>query len=217
MIEMRERLPIPSAPGYEACEDGHVWRNGTRRKPISNGRGYLKIKLSIENVQRDAYVHRLVCEAFHGPCPPGLQCRHLNGNRSDNRPTNVEWASKAVNEADKVAHGTISRGEMCTNAVLTEAVVVEARRRVAAGERLDHLAAEFGVGRAVLGDAVRGHRWKHIPGACRPRDRFRRFTPCDVAHIRAMTEKVADLARHYGVHKNAIVQVRKRETYTDLP
>lgn len=43
-------------------------------------------------------VHRMVCEAFHGACPhEGWHVDHLNGNRGDNRPSNLEWVSPSTN------------------------------------------------------------------------------------------------------------------------
>lgn len=137
--------PIPSAPGYFADDNGDIWRNGTKRVIMDNGRGYKRIKLSIRNKQIDGYVHRLVCEAYHGPCPDGRQCRHLDGVRDNNKPGNLQWATKAENEADKVTHGTLVHGERVVTSVLTEAMVIECRRRREAGETVTHIAASIGV------------------------------------------------------------------------
>ncbi|WP_316228337.1 MULTISPECIES: HNH endonuclease [unclassified Bradyrhizobium] len=157
--------PIPSCPHYFACQNGHIWRDGAQLSERSNGKGYLQVTVSIEGRTFDRYVHRLVCEAYHGPCPPGLQCRHGDGKRNNNIPSNVSWATKAVNEADKIAHGTLNAGERNGQAQLTEAIVIEARRRVAAGEQIKQIAAEFGVHRGTMRDAVRGKKWRHLPGA----------------------------------------------------
>ncbi|MDE2095631.1 MAG: HNH endonuclease [Patescibacteria group bacterium] len=72
-------------------------------------------------------VHRLVLEAFIGPCPPGMECRHLNGNRSDNRLENLCWGTRIENVEDKRKHGTILRGEMNPNAKLTADTVIQIR------------------------------------------------------------------------------------------
>jgi hypothetical protein len=163
--------PIPSAPGYYADELGDIWRNGTRRKAMDNGKGYKRIKLSIGNKQRDAYIHRLVCEAYHGPCPPGFACRHLDGIRDHNSPYNLMWSDKATNEADKVVHGTIARGSKIGTSRLTEAIVMDARRRAAAGERGDLIAASYGVPAHTMRDAIAGRKWKHLPGAVKNMDK----------------------------------------------
>ena len=46
-------------------------------------------------------VSRLVCTAFHGPCPPGFTCLHISKGidmisaRADDRAENLRWASRA--------------------------------------------------------------------------------------------------------------------------
>lgn len=43
-------------------------------------------------------VARLVCEAFHGPPPPGSPyCLHINENALDNRPENLKWGTQKEN------------------------------------------------------------------------------------------------------------------------
>ena len=160
--------PVPHCPGYLASDDGHVYRDGTQRKPNTNGRGYLKIKVSVNNVQWDEYIHRMVCAAYHGPCPDGMECRHLDGQRQNNRPANLEWSDKLTNEGDKRRHGTLNIGTFNGVAKLTPDLVVAMRDRARAGESIQAIAESLGLGRAVVGDAVCGRRWNHIPGALPP-------------------------------------------------
>lgn len=43
-------------------------------------------------------VHRLVCEAFHGPAPEGKNVvLHLNEDACDNRPENLRWGTQKEN------------------------------------------------------------------------------------------------------------------------
>lgn len=43
-------------------------------------------------------VHRLVCEAFHGPAPfEKAVVMHLNENPDDNRPENLQWGTQREN------------------------------------------------------------------------------------------------------------------------
>lgn len=42
-------------------------------------------------------VHRLVCEAFHGPAPAGLLCLHADENARNNRPANLSWGTQKEN------------------------------------------------------------------------------------------------------------------------
>lgn len=51
-------------------------------------------------------VHFLVCEAFHGPRPPGQVTRHLDGDKLNNRASNLAWGTPSENSLDSVRHGT---------------------------------------------------------------------------------------------------------------
>ena len=43
-------------------------------------------------------VHRIVCEAFHGPSPdPAWYVIHINENALDNRPENLRWGPRKEN------------------------------------------------------------------------------------------------------------------------
>ena len=47
-------------------------------------------------------MHRLVCAAFHGPCPNDTYtCDHINRDSSDNRASNLRWASKSEQKCNQ--------------------------------------------------------------------------------------------------------------------
>lgn len=43
------------------------------------------------------FVHKIVAEAFLGPCPEGFQINHRNGEKNDNRATNLEYVTRSEN------------------------------------------------------------------------------------------------------------------------
>jgi hypothetical protein len=118
---------------------------------------------SADQVERRA-VHKLVAEAFLGPCPPGQQVRHLDGNNQNNAATNLTYGTKRENELDKMRHGTLTHGERNGAAKLTWATVDEIRRRYAAGESQVTIALDYAaVHPGTIGKVVRGERWTTRP------------------------------------------------------
>ena len=75
--------------------------NPTLLKQKTKGDGYREVCLKVAGVQRMAYVHRLMLEAFVGPAPAGTQVAHLNGDPSDNRLNNLQWVPQKVNAAQR--------------------------------------------------------------------------------------------------------------------
>ncbi|MGH8035083.1 MAG: HNH endonuclease signature motif containing protein, partial [Lysobacterales bacterium] len=51
-------------------------------------------------------VHRLVLEAFVGPCPDGMVGCHNDGDTRNNRLSNRRWDTPGSNNRDKQVHGT---------------------------------------------------------------------------------------------------------------
>lgn len=70
-------------------------------KPIQRPDGYLVVNLK----QHSRRIHRLVLEAFIGSCPRGYECRHLDGNRQNNKLTNLTWGTRSENAQDRIKHG----------------------------------------------------------------------------------------------------------------
>ena len=69
--------------------------------------GHLKVSIRMNGRYYHAWVHRLVLEAFVGPCPPGMETRHLNGNPKDNRLVNLAWGTPSENSQDTKDHGHV--------------------------------------------------------------------------------------------------------------
>lgn len=67
--------------------------------------GYHRVSLNAFGSRQTRKVHRLVLEAFVGPCPDGMMACHNNGIRNDNRIENLRWDTGSSNMYDRVRHG----------------------------------------------------------------------------------------------------------------
>ena len=153
---------VPGYEGrYEVSDLGRV-RNIVRGQPLKpwpNGKGgYLQVSLHENTVRETFTVHRLVLEAFAGPPGPAQECRHINGDRKDNRLSNLAWATHAENEKDKVLHGTRIRGDKHFWAVLNEAQVLRIREDA---RPLKAIAGEYGVHIATVSAIRLRKSWRH--------------------------------------------------------
>lgn len=71
----------------------------------STSDGYRLLTLCAGGKRTNRPVHQLVVLAFIGPRPEGMEVRHLNGIRSDNRLENLMYGTKKENMADRALHG----------------------------------------------------------------------------------------------------------------
>ena len=88
---------------YEVSNLGRVrslpksGREGKILSPQMDRRGYRFVHLRINGQRKTGKVHRLVAQAFL-PNPDNYpQVNHKNGNKSDNRVSNLEWCSREYN------------------------------------------------------------------------------------------------------------------------
>jgi hypothetical protein len=123
------RPVIGYAGFYEVSDQGHVRsldrvtasgpRRGKLLKPqiLNNSAKHLQVSLSRYGNARHRLIHQLVLEAFVGPRPPGLECRHLNDDSTDNRLSNLVWGTRSENLHDMVRNGkhTMAAKTHCVN------------------------------------------------------------------------------------------------------
>jgi hypothetical protein len=106
-------------------------------------------------------VHRLVLEAFVGPCPRGLECRHRNDVGADNRLTNLVWGTRRENLLDRRSTGRVWRmpGTSNPSAKLTPKTADQARALALRGMAQDAIARKLRVSQTTISLTIRGLRW----------------------------------------------------------
>lgn len=156
-------LGIPDFPEYRIGAHGEVLSLINKPRILKGGKmgNYRGIQLKDASGRfQSRYVHRLVAEAFYGPCPPGKECCHNDGDRHNNDALNLRWDTHEANEADRIAHGATNRGEKSPMAKLTRAHVQEMRAERARTSAPYHaIAAKFGVSTMTAYRAITGQSW----------------------------------------------------------
>jgi HNH endonuclease/NUMOD4 motif len=79
-------------------------KHGRILSAAPDGRGYLKYGFRKDGAYYNYAAHQLVTAAFIGPMPEGMQVRHLNGNKEDNRLENLVYGTAKENSEDRERH-----------------------------------------------------------------------------------------------------------------
>lgn len=168
---------IERLPGYRFGNDGSVqscWSRGGHCpvhtdiwRDISESRmqkGYSVTWLTVNGDPERFLTHRLILEAFVGPCPDGMEACHNNGIKADNRIDNLRWDTHEGNSRDKIRHGTQQRGEKHPIAKLTDQDVINIREEYRSGRKgVNQIARDFGVSSGTVSMIVQRKSWAHIP------------------------------------------------------
>lgn len=123
------------------------------------------INLRVGGKQCRFYVHRLILEAFVGPCPDGLECLHHDGNPANNWIGNLSWGTHVKNVDDSRRHETCQMGhlgEKNGQAKLMEADIPVIRRLASEGVVYHDIAARFGTTTPNVCYIVNRKSWAHI-------------------------------------------------------
>lgn len=140
--------------------DGRRWK-ARASKPKASRTGHLAVRLC-DGKHYWLGVHRLVLEAFIGPCPDGMEGCHNDGNPANNTLANLRWDTRAGNHADKIAHGTSLHGSRNHLAKLCAEDILAIREMSRGGITARAISAKYSVTAANISSILAGKTWQQI-------------------------------------------------------
>jgi len=162
-----EWSPVVGYEGrYEVSTLGNVaslnYKRSGRRKNLCHGLdscGYLQVCI----IGKTKLVHNLVCAAFIGEKPNGMQVNHKDCDKSNSKLGNLEYVTPAQNMRHSVRMGThvAPKGEKSGMSKLTAAAVALIRACSDRAVKSKVLAEYFGVNISTIGRVVTGATWRH--------------------------------------------------------
>lgn len=167
---------IPDYEGYYQASnlgnirslDREVLNNGTyytvKGKILSQSthykNGYKSVMFTVDSKQKRLLVHRLVMFAFNGN--NNLDVNHRNGDKSDNRLSNLEWCTKSENTNHGFANDLMCDGESHHKTFLKEDQVRDIKLMLKKGCTNREIALKYQVRTGLINDIKKGRTWKKI-------------------------------------------------------
>ena len=156
---------VPGYTGYFVSDDGLIYGpSGKLMHQMTMPSGHLYVLCNRgRGKQHKLFVHRAVLLAYVGLPGNGQEARHLDGDPTHNKLSNLAWGTRYEQWDDRRRHGVAPIGESSGSHKLTESQVIEIRRKYA-NNRVTYrsLAKEYGVSHTTIGAAIKGHHWAHL-------------------------------------------------------
>jgi len=154
--------------GYEVSNMGRVRSMARKFQPQSyilkcnkTPKGYIAVALSHGNKETRRLVHRLVLSAFKGD-EKSLQVNHIDGNKSNNNLSNLEWVTQSQNIIHAYATGLmVKKGDTAANRKLNSSLVAEIRAKFSPKKYTRKmLSLEYGVSESTIHAIILKRNWK---------------------------------------------------------
>lgn len=114
---------IEEFPSYKITNLGNIINSKGLKLNIGrrhSNSGYIQVRLFKDGKYYYRYLHRLVAIAFLPNPNKYRTINHINGNKLDNRITNLEWASDAQQQRHAFLHSLKPSGNSFTEEQLIE-------------------------------------------------------------------------------------------------
>lgn len=146
--------------------------NGTEKRILNPGKhrdGYLSVCLYKNKKKKFYLIHTIVLETFIGSCPPGMECRHLDGNPRNNTLGNLCWGTHSDNMKDRTKHGNFNWlkpnniGELNGKAKLNNWIIRIIKQLLKQGKLSQkEISQIFNIDRSEISNINTGKRWGYL-------------------------------------------------------
>ena len=148
---------VEGHPGYMVNADGKVrGPSGKVLRPSQKASGHAFVTTGPRGHRRNLMVHQAVLTAFAGPCPVGMEGRHLNGHPGDNRASNLRWGTRVEQREDDRRNGVIRR----PNDLVLDDTKARAIRDAQGHASSRSVGRAYGISHTTVQKIWRGERWK---------------------------------------------------------
>lgn len=147
---------------YAVEEDGKVFSYKSDRylKPVLNHHGYMMVCLyGAKSFHRMFMIHRLVALTFIPNPKKHPAVNHIDGDKTNNHVSNLEWCTTSYNVRDSYRRGThVSLKQR----KLTPAQAREVRQFYLDGYTVREIAKKVGLSSRATHDIIQGYHYKLI-------------------------------------------------------
>ena len=201
---------------------------------------YKRVSLYSDGGSTGCLIHRLVAKAFIPNPENKPYVNHLDGNRLNNKASNLEWCTAKENTHHAIENGLQRvKGEFQTNSKFTPKDILDIRKMLDEGRTSRSIAEDYDVHESTISLIKIGKHWSHIqepyrvrklnPKGGNPLDgvrilpsrfkNYRKLKPIDIINIRLLYKngvRQRDLINYYNTSKTSMNEICLNKTWTHI-
>lgn len=212
---------IENSRNYFVSEDGDIYRG--ERKLNGNVNNYLKVRIWYKDgLYKDHFVHRLVATAYVDNPHGKPIVNHIDGNKFNNHPSNLEWVTAKENSQHAVSIGLIKTGFEHQNAVLTEESVISICEDFQQGYRVCDIVKKYKISQPLASNIFTKTKYSEISKNYVFPKRRRKFSDetihwvCKMLQSGKRLKEIQSMSSNKNIDKGLIDNLLQRKAYTDI-
>lgn len=158
---MEEFRDIKGFENYQVSNLGRIYskkRKACLKVKRLAGRGYYQVRLSKDGKYYYKNLHRLIAETFI-PNPDNYRTvNHINGNKLDNRVSNLEWADDCKQQYEACLLGL----KPTTKHILTEKEIIKVYEMYSKGTSVKEIAELYNTRIQQICKLIKGQRHQRL-------------------------------------------------------
>ena len=158
---MEEFRDIKGFENYQVSNLGRIYskkRRACLKVKRLAGRGYYQVRLSKEGKYYYKNLHRLIAETFIPNPNKYRTVNHINGNKLDNRLSNLEWADDCRQQHEACLLGL----KPTTKHILTESEIIKVYEMYSKGTSVKEIAEVYDTRIQQIYKLVKGQRHQRL-------------------------------------------------------
>lgn len=175
-LETEEWRPVVGYEGiYSVSNLGRVRRDYSAKQgnkagyilqPTLSPQGYFYVTLcdltTVHKSMKKMTCHSLLATAFIGPRPSGHQINHIDGVKTNNKPSNLEYVTHLENGRHAGRSGLLLRGESHKFSKVSENEIRTIRLLRSIGVPVNEISKSCAIPVGIIYHAIKRTTWKHI-------------------------------------------------------
>lgn len=206
-------------------ESGNVYDKDKKLKELTKNTRYYRTYKRVNGKFLNLEIHRLMVETFIGEIPKGMQVNHINGDRYDNRLSNLEVVTPLENMQHAHRNGLITylKGEDNAMSLLKESDVLAIYGMIKLFKSNEEISSITNLKPKHISLLRNGSRWKHLF-----KENFSEVIPSINLKIplniiidiiddsKDLSLSNAEIGRRYNTDPSNISRLRSNKIWTDV-